>query len=525
MRRIGSGWALLLLAALGSGARADAPLSREVIDTRAGDCKMAGDIDLDGMPDLVLGGSPGENLVWYHHPSWTRTTISVPNVEWTTDGALGDVDGDGDLDVVIPDGNSGNNLKWLRNPKKNAGAPDGNPFVTAQWVLRTIGAVGDWGKDVHLADFDADGRLDVATRRSDQAMIFFQTAADVWSKMAFSGVSLGTEGLGSGDVDLDGDVDVIVRGAWLRNPGGAAARTAASWTSFTIGSAPSEFKALVTDLDRDGDREVLFSSSEATADVRWWRSGAAGPEGAWTGATIAASVDRAHTLEAGDVDADGTVDVVVGQMHTSSAREIRVFYNVNGDGSAWTSQLVDTTGLHNGVLDDIERDGDLDLFGANWTGNPPAHLWRNELPPRCRPDLDGDGVVGPADRALIQLAYGEVGPTDLDGDGTTGATDLALLDLATGPCGPVSECADGLDNDGDGAVDHPADPGCGTVWDDAREDPACDDGLDNDGDGKVDLADSACSAAWKRSEKRRACGLLGLEALLVPLAVALRRRR
>jgi hypothetical protein len=125
-----------------------------------------------------------------------------------------------------------------------------------------------------------------------------------------------------------------------------------------------------------------------------------------------------RSLEAGDVDADGTLDVVVGQMHTAAAREIRVYYNVNGDGSAWTSQLVDDTGIHNGVLDDVESDGDLDLFGANWTGNPPV----------------------------------------------------------------------------------------------------------DDGDGHVDLADPQCTSAWKRAERRRGCGLLGLEALLLPAALRARRR-
>jgi hypothetical protein len=512
-----------LLAAASAGA--DVPFGRVVVDDRAGDCKMVGDVDGDGMPDLVLGGSPGEDLVWYHHPSWTRTRIATPAVEWTTDGALADVDGDGDLDVVVPDGPSGSNLKWLRNPTRNVGAPDGDPFATSQWSLRTIGPVGDWAKDVHPADYDGDGRLDVATRRHDEAMIWFQTGADAWTKVAFSGVSLGSEGLGSGDVDGDGGVDLVIRGAWLRNPGGPSARTAGAWTSFAIGSAPAEFKALVVDLDRDGDAEVLFSSSEATADVRWWRTGAAGPTGAWTGATIAASVDRAHTLQAGDVDADGTVDVVVGQMHTSAGRTLRVHFNTHGDGSAWTSQLVDTTGLHNGVLEDVGRDGDLDVFGANWTGNPPVHLWVNELPPRCRPDLNQDGVVDAVDRDLLQAAYGDVGPSDLDGDGTTDGHDLALLNLAWGPCGPASECSNGLDDDGDGLVDHPADPGCGTAWDDAREDPACDDGSDNDGDGLKDLDDPQCSAAWKRSERGRTCGLLGVEALLAPALVAHRRRR
>ena len=42
-------------------------------------------------------------------------------------------------------------------------------------------------------------------------------------------------------------------------------------------------------------------------------------------------------------------------------------------------------------------------------------------------DLNSDGVVGPADLAILLGGWGQRGPTDLDGDGTTGASDLAIL--------------------------------------------------------------------------------------------------
>jgi len=360
-------------------AAAQIPFDRVVVDPdMAGDVKAVADINLDGLPDLVVGGMPNEGLVWYRAPGWQATRVATPAVEFTTDGDVGDVDGDGDPDIIVPDGDSGA-LQWFENPRRHAGGPDGDPSDPAQWVAHGIGTIGGWGKDVEPADFDGDGRLDVATRQYAEAMIFFQMAPGTWLRRPFSGLDLGSEGLGSGDIDGDGHVDLVVRGDWVRNPGGTAARTTANWTAHTIAASgvDADFKAAVADVNGNGVADVLFSSSEGTADVRWHEPTSGDPTGAWTAHVIVASVNRAHTLRPGDMDLDGDVDVVVAQMHTSSARTISVYRNLDGAGTSWQQQLVDTTGLHNGVVADIEADGDLDIFGANWTGNPPVHLWLN----------------------------------------------------------------------------------------------------------------------------------------------------
>lgn len=362
----------LLLTALPAAA-ADFTVRMEVVDPAiAGDVKMVGDIDGDGRPDLVVGGSKDDKLNWYRNPTWRKTVILAPMTEFTTDGALGDVDGDGDIDIVIFDGEGAKNLHWYENPR-----PNNSPMAGFRWRRHVVGGTGSWGKDVELGDFDRDGRLDIAVRSADTLFIFFQETGDRWTRRALPARRLGSEGLASGDIDGDGNIDLVLDGAWLRNPGRGRARDPLAWSEQEIGPAYGTFKAVVADFDGDGRPDVAYSSSEGTADVAWYGQGA---DGRWTRHVVLAAVERAHTLQAADMDGDGDIDLVIGQMHTSDEKKILLAENLNGRGAEWTIHVIGTGGLHNGVVADLNGDGRPDLFGANYTGTPPVRVWLN-LPP------------------------------------------------------------------------------------------------------------------------------------------------
>jgi hypothetical protein len=375
----------------------------------SGDAKMMGDIDGDGLLDVAVAGLGGaEPLVWYRYPDWQRTVIAPSAQEFSNYGVIADVDRDGDNDIVVPDGTvAPSNLFWFESPG-GAAASDGG-----QWVAHAIGDTETWCKDVAVADYDGDGLMDVSARAvgtSRSVKIFFRQPGGGWSRQVLSPVNAGTEGMWGDDVDGDGDPDLVMSGAWLENPGGAAARTPAAWNEYLIGSAPGDFKAFVADLTRDGRREVLFSNSEGAGEVSYW-STSQPRGGVWSKTVVDPAAAAVHTLWAADVDRDGDRDIVAASM---DGDELVVYDNSDGQGGAWEKQVIDaaSANLHNAQIGDLGRDGDLDVFGAGFTGQqPPATVWLNQLDPRASLDDWTYIEVSATHHQVFGLAF-----ADVDGD-------------------------------------------------------------------------------------------------------------
>jgi len=329
-----------------------------VIDpAMAGDDKTLADIDGDGYLDIVAGGKLAENepLTWYRYPSWQKYVIAWPVEEFTTEMDAHDMDNDGDVDLVVCDGPSGINCRYYVNPR-----PSGDPKVQSAWTSRNIGSGGTWVHDVMVGDYNKDNRPDVITNRG------------LFTQNANGSFSLGSPAGGCfGDVDNDGDLDIVAPGTWYENPG---------WgTHPAPGGGGNEEKVRVADLNGDGRRDIILNSGDGTADLAWYSSSTP-KSGPWTKHLIEAGVVGGHTLDTGDVDGDGDLDVLSAEMFS----EVAVYFN-SGQGE-FSKQTISMAGSHNAVLGDVDKDGDLDVMGCNYTGNPPLRLWRNTTTVQPQPD-------------------------------------------------------------------------------------------------------------------------------------------
>jgi hypothetical protein len=303
-----------------------------------------GDLNGDGDLDIVFANNGTANTVWNNILGGLLVNSGQSLGSNASMGiALGDLDGDGDLDAAFANWGQGNTV-YLNNGS--------GTFIDTGQVLGVANSRG-----VGVADVDGDGDLDLIVTNDG-------TAYRLWlndgSGTFTGGATLANAASGRrsdvGDIDGDGDPDLIFAhdgqpdSLWLNDDAGGFSRSLQA-----IGAGRSHDVAL-RDLDGDGDLDMAIAGDN-DGDSIWLNDGA----GTFTDSGQSLGAGRSRALDIGDIDGDGDLDLVLGD-HTGANL---VYLNDGAANFTSTGQSLGSRATEGLVLVDLDGDGDLGLITAN----------------------------------------------------------------------------------------------------------------------------------------------------------------
>jgi hypothetical protein len=317
------------------------------------------------------------------------TSFSLPNTVWINNGKggfadsgqslgaesshcvkLGDVDGDMDLDAFVPNW-AGPIHVWINN---GAGLFDAYIDIASGSSSLDV-AMADLNGDHHLDAFIADGDEDATP---DPNEVWLHNRAGGFSN---TGQALGNSisyGIALGDLDGDGDQDAFVanRGVysgygvpnkvWLNNGAGEFFDSGQSFDWM------KSYDVALGDLDGDGDLDAFVANAGGiTSDYNynqvWFNDGA----GTFTDSGQELGEWLSYGVALADLNQDGDLDAFVANVAIPG--------KIYGYNTVWlndgTGYFVDSdlrlgeNASYAVALGDLNRDGVCDAFVAN-SGSP-----------------------------------------------------------------------------------------------------------------------------------------------------------
>ena len=216
---------------------------------------------------------------------------------------------------------------------------------------------------VAVGDMDGDGELDIVIARADFSpmQLLLDNGSGGYSTTDLS-PSSGEFAVAVGDLDNDGDLDIVYGDSgviyFMLNDGNGNFATPSMLV--TSGSSVYPSAIILSDLDGDGSLDIFVGFSSGPCELYINNGDASITYDSFTVSNTAGFNDEADDISVGDVNNDGHLDLLI---VTSSPTKGDLLLLNNGDGTGYTKVnlphgLTTTSSI---AVGDVDDDGDVDI--------------------------------------------------------------------------------------------------------------------------------------------------------------------
>jgi hypothetical protein len=329
------------------------------------------DVNNDGIPDIICG----EN--WYEGPDFKKKH-KICDIMY--DGSYHDDFCDYGMDVnndgltdIITGAWTGETLRWRENP--------GNDGEWKEHVIDRCGNI----ETIRFCDIDSCGIPEILPNTPNGPQAVYKLVTDkngkgtgIFEKFVISEGQSG-HGLGYGDINGDGRIDIILHNGWLEQPKDPYAGTWEFHQEFELDRA--SVPVLVYDVNKDGIPDLI--SGQAHDYGLAWCEQKIGEDGerTWIKHDIDTTASQYHDMVLADIDNDGEPELITGKRFWAHCGRdpgetdpLGIYYfKING--GVFEKHVIDygPAGTASGCgiyfwAEDINGDGRLDIIAPGKDG-------------------------------------------------------------------------------------------------------------------------------------------------------------